>query len=119
VDVPAEQCNKHGGGSGNLTGDQLSELREVALLLAAQVVEQGTQERILVCVTPRSAAREMLASSARAPGRFHGQLMAVYVTLKARAIRSLSAWKIRAQNPGDRLIKAAERIFPQTRAQSA
>src|SRR5579863_7888367 len=71
VDVPAEQLTQHGGTS-NLTPAQLSELRELALLLAAQVVEQqlqhymeshgilqswGTQERILVCITPRSNAR--------------------------------------------------------------
>jgi two-component system sensor histidine kinase KdpD len=66
----------------------------VALLLAAQVVEHqlqrymdahgilqswGTQERILVCITPRSSARTMLESGARAMARFHGQLLAVYV----------------------------------------
>ena len=185
VDMPAEDCNKHGG-SGSLTPGQLSELREVALLLAAQVVEQqlqrymdshgitqswGTQERILVCVTPRSAARDMVASGARAASRFHGQLMAVYVKQKdlsraqeealeenlefarklgaevhvlegddamgeiikfAREQRitqifightQQSAWKVWAQNPVDRLIKAAEgidvRIFPHATAQSA
>ena len=93
VDVPAEELTQHGGTS-NLDPAQLSELRELALLLAAQVVEQqlqhymdshgilqswGTQERILVCITPRSSAREMLQSGARAAQRFHGQLLAVYV----------------------------------------
>jgi two-component system sensor histidine kinase KdpD len=73
---------------------QLSELRERALLLAAQVVETqlqaymdvhgivqswGTQERILVCITPRSSAKAMLESGARAADRFHGQLLVVYV----------------------------------------
>ena len=77
-----------------LTPEQLSELRELALLLAAQVVEEqlqrymnshgimqswGTQERILVCVTPRSNARAMLESGARATNRFHGQMLALYV----------------------------------------
>jgi len=98
VDVPAEILAQHTltqhGGTSNLTPAQLSELRELALLLAAQVVEQqlqhymdshgilqswGTQERILVCITPRSSAREMLESGARAAQRFHGQLLAVYV----------------------------------------
>jgi two-component system, OmpR family, sensor histidine kinase KdpD len=89
VDVPAESL-----ATSNLNPAQLSELRELALLLAAQVVEQqlqhymeshgilqswGTQERILVCITPRSSAREMLQSGARAAQRFHGQLLAVYV----------------------------------------
>jgi two-component system, OmpR family, sensor histidine kinase KdpD len=39
----------------------------------------GTQERILVCITPRSSARQMLESGARAAQRFHGQLLALYV----------------------------------------
>ena len=93
MDVPAEELTQHGG-PGNLNPAQLSELRELALLLAAQVVEEqlqrymdahgilqswGTQERILVCITPRSSAREMLESGARAAQRFHGQLLAVYV----------------------------------------
>jgi two-component system sensor histidine kinase KdpD len=93
VDVPAEELAP-GGGANALMPAQLSELREVALLLAAQVVEHqlqrymdshgimqswGTQERILVCITPRSSARTMLESGARAMARFHGQLLAVYV----------------------------------------
>jgi two-component system sensor histidine kinase KdpD len=93
VDVPAEELTQHGG-PGNLNPAQLSELRELALLLAAQVVEHqlqrymeshgivqswGTQERILVCITPRSSARDMLASGARATSRFHAQLLAIYV----------------------------------------
>jgi two-component system sensor histidine kinase KdpD len=93
VDVPAEEVDKDRG-SARLTPDQLSQLREIALLLAAQVVEEqlqrymdshgirqswGTQERILVCMTPRSSARAMVESGARATARFHGQMMAVYV----------------------------------------
>jgi two-component system sensor histidine kinase KdpD len=101
VDVPAEKALDKSrrapwqhGGTRSLSAAQLSELRELALLLAAQVVEQklqrymdahgilqswGTQERILVCITPRSSAREMIESGARAAQRFHGQLLAVYV----------------------------------------
>jgi two-component system sensor histidine kinase KdpD len=98
VDVPTEQLTQNGAGSVNttnsLTAEQLSELREVALLLAAQVVEHqlqvymdahgimqswGTQERILVCVTSNPTAREMLLSGARSAKRFHGQLLAVTV----------------------------------------
>ena len=74
---------------------QMNELRELTLLLAAEVVEEqlqrymnahgilqswGTQERILVCITPRSSAKAMLESGARATERFHGHLLAVYVT---------------------------------------
>ena len=73
---------------------QLAELREMALLLAADVVERqlqsyldehglavrwGAQERILVCLTARSSARAMLESGQRNALRFHGTLMAAYV----------------------------------------
>jgi two-component system sensor histidine kinase KdpD len=72
----------------------LAELRELALLLAADVVDYqlqdyldshgvsacwGTQERILVCLTPRSNAAGMLASGQRNARRFHGALIAVYM----------------------------------------
>src|ERR1019366_9391389 len=72
----------------------LAELRELALLLAADVVERqlqeyldshgvsarwGAQERILVCLTPRSNATEMLRSGQRNKLRFHGALLAAYV----------------------------------------
>ena len=73
---------------------QLSELREIALVLAADVVDHqleeylhhqggaqiyGTQERILVCVTPRSSAREMIHRARRQADRFHGDLYVVFV----------------------------------------
>jgi len=72
----------------------LSLLRERALLLTADVVDRqleaylelhgvpltwGTQERILVCMTPRANAAAMLASGRRNADRFHGELLAVYV----------------------------------------
>jgi two-component system sensor histidine kinase KdpD len=72
----------------------LAELRELALLLAADVVDRqlqkyldshgvsacwGAQERILVCLTPRSNARAMLESGQRNARRFHGALLAAYV----------------------------------------
>jgi two-component system sensor histidine kinase KdpD len=94
VDVPPEELEREAAGPYNLTPNQLSQLRELALLLAAQVVEEqlqrymdaqgihqnwGTQERILVCITPRSSARAMLETGARATERFHGQLLAVSV----------------------------------------
>ncbi len=73
---------------------ELSQLRERALLLTADVVDRqleaylelhgirstwGTQERILVCMTPRANAAAMLASGRRNADRFHGELFAVYV----------------------------------------
>jgi two-component system sensor histidine kinase KdpD len=74
---------------------QLSQLRQRALLLTADVVDLqledylrlhgiqsawGTQERILVCMTPRANATSMLASGRRNADRSHGELFAVYVT---------------------------------------
>ncbi len=73
---------------------RLAELRELALLLAADVVDRqlqdyleshgvvagwGAQERILVCLTPRSNAADMLRSGQRNATRFHGALLAAYV----------------------------------------
>jgi two-component system, OmpR family, sensor histidine kinase KdpD len=73
---------------------QLLELRELALLLAADIIDRqlqeyldehgvvarwGAQERILVCLTPRSSALEMLYSGRRNATRFHGALLAAYV----------------------------------------
>jgi two-component system sensor histidine kinase KdpD len=90
VDVPAEDMQTQN----ILTPRQLSSLRELALLLAAEVIESqlqrymdangiqqswGTQERILVCLTARSDARSMLQTARYASDRFHGHLLAVYV----------------------------------------
>ena len=73
---------------------KLSELREIALLLVADVVDQqleqylqrhgmtqtfGAQERIMVCVTPRANASVMIASGKRNADRFHGDLTVAYV----------------------------------------
>ena len=77
VDVPPEDLHSTTTRSeGNLSARQLSSLRELALLLAAEVVETQLQrymdahgiqsilghagEIILVCMTPRSEARAML-----------------------------------------------------------
>jgi len=73
---------------------QLSKLRELALLLAADVVDQqlsdylerhgirqdfGTQERILVCMTPRANIQEMIDTARIIADRFHGELIVAYV----------------------------------------
>src|SRR5437016_2053965 len=73
---------------------KFSRLREMALLCAADVVEAelrsylhahrieeiwGTQERILVGITPRSDARPILESGRRNADRFHGELFVAYV----------------------------------------
>jgi two-component system, OmpR family, sensor histidine kinase KdpD len=77
------------------TGQQkLQALREIALLLAADVVDRqltkyleleglaahwGTHERLLVCITPRSDASRIIRSGQRNANRFHGELHVVYV----------------------------------------
>jgi two-component system sensor histidine kinase KdpD len=43
----------------------------------------GSQERILVCITPRSNAKRMLESGHRNAERFHCDLLALYVRQKA------------------------------------
>ena len=73
---------------------KLSRLREMTLLIAAEVIERqldsylrahgieqtwGTHERILVCVTPKSNAVEMITSGRRNADRFHGELFVTYV----------------------------------------
>jgi len=101
VDAPPEALldrtpfgpDRAGGGS-MPDSRRLAELRELALLLAADVVERqlqeyldshgiaargGAQERILVCLTPRSNAGDMLRSGQRNALRFHGALLAAYV----------------------------------------
>lgn len=91
VDVPADGKRD---AEGTLNGEQLSKLRELSLLISAEVVEDqllrymrehgirkawGTQERILVCITPRSHVREMLENAALVTSRFHAHLVALYV----------------------------------------
>jgi two-component system sensor histidine kinase KdpD len=73
---------------------QLSVLRELALVLAADVVDCqlnsyldrhgikhsfGAQERILVCITPRANAREMIDTAGRIAERFHAEMTVAYV----------------------------------------
>jgi two-component system sensor histidine kinase KdpD len=72
----------------------LSQLREIALLLAADVVDHqlesylerngatqswGTQERILVCISPKVNAEPMMTRARIVRDRFHGELFVVYV----------------------------------------
>ena len=73
---------------------RLSQLRELALLLAADVVDRelnqyleshgihqhyGAHEKILVCVTPRANMQEMIEAAELVAQRFHGQLIVAYV----------------------------------------
>ena len=99
VDAPPEMCMSRGGDTQadsrqSSQAQKLSELREIALLLAADVVDRqleaylqrngiastfGTQERILVCITPRANATPMIQSGKRNAERFHGDLTVAYV----------------------------------------
>ena len=73
---------------------RLSKLRELALVLAADVVDHqledyleqhgisqrlGAHERILVCITPRSNVKDMFDAARTIAERFHGELIAAYV----------------------------------------
>jgi len=97
VDLPPEELQKRDASGVGLDSRRLCELRELVLLLAAEVVEKqlqdylhlhgiapmvGSQERILVCITPRSNARAMLESGRRNADRFHCDLLALYVQQK-------------------------------------
>ena len=100
VDVPADLCLSRLGekltsiGISNAQERKLSELRELALLLTAEVVDAqletyvhahgiepvfGTHERFLVCITPDSNATAMIESGRRNKERFQGELHVVYV----------------------------------------
>jgi two-component system sensor histidine kinase KdpD len=100
VDVPTDLCLSRLGakltsiGISNHQERQLSELRELALLLTAEVVDAqlesyvhthgiepvfGTQERFLVCLTPDANATAMIESGRRNKERFQGELYIVYV----------------------------------------
>jgi two-component system sensor histidine kinase KdpD len=100
VDVPPDLCLWRQGekltatGISNQQERKLSELRELALLLTAEVVDAqlesyvhahgidpvfGTHERFLICMTPHSNAMAMIESGERNKERFQGELYAVYV----------------------------------------
>jgi two-component system sensor histidine kinase KdpD len=100
VDVPPELLLERAGQPSTTTPTppeqprRLAALREIALLLAAEVVDRqleeyllahgieqhwGTQERILVCLTRGSNAQAMITSGRRNADRFHGELFAVYI----------------------------------------
>lgn len=98
VDAPPDTL-VHGADAAGESGragpqQKLSELREMALLLAADVVDKqleaylhrtgaaqtvSAQERIMVCITPRANARPMIESGRRNADRFHCDLIVAYV----------------------------------------
>jgi len=85
---PDEQAEAHE------RDQRLSRLRELALVLAADVVDHqlnaylechglkqqfGANERILVCITPRANMQEMMETAQIIAHRFHGELTVAYV----------------------------------------
>ena len=96
VDVPPGMTFQRAGGIPEDTAAQqkLAELREMALLLTADIVDHqleiymqrhgveqhwGTQERILVCVKAGVDARRVIESGHRNAERFRGELYVVNV----------------------------------------
>lgn len=92
VDTPPEMLSE--AVEGTEAGRRLTELRELALLQAADVVDHQLEaylerhgiaqvwsalERILVCVSPRTNAEHMIESGRRNADRFRGELHVVYV----------------------------------------
>jgi two-component system sensor histidine kinase KdpD len=101
VDVPTDLCLWRQGekltatGISNLQERQLSDLRELALLLTAEVVDAQlesyfdahgvervfeTHESFLICITPHSNVAAMIESGKRNKERFQGELYAIYVS---------------------------------------
>src|SRR5215471_2229399 len=83
VDAPSEKGT-----------ERRTALREMALVLSADVIEAGLQrylrshgieqtwgmhERFLICLTPRANFEKMMASAKRSAARFHCDVLAVYV----------------------------------------
>jgi two-component system, OmpR family, sensor histidine kinase KdpD len=97
VDAPAEEPidrSPEQQMGANRRQQQLTVLREMTLVLAADVVDHqlsdylekhgirqsyGTQERILVCITPRANVNEMIETAQKIAERFHGELTVAYV----------------------------------------
>jgi two-component system sensor histidine kinase KdpD len=97
VDAPASACIMREGATEEdiaARRHQFAALREIALVLAADVVDRqlerylersglrqvfGTQERVMVCLTPRANGVRMLEVAHRIKESFHGELFAGYV----------------------------------------
>jgi len=92
--TPEHALQKTGDGASRASVEkQLARLRELALLLAADIVDQqlesylalhqvqarGVQERLLICLTPRTNAQAMISSAVATAKRLHAEVSAVYV----------------------------------------
>ena len=91
VDAPPTEAHERSAAE---PAGQLARLREIALVLAADVVDQqltsyleshgirhnfGTQERILVCLAADSKTQEMIETAKMIAQRFYGELVVVNV----------------------------------------
>jgi two-component system sensor histidine kinase KdpD len=97
VDAPPEEPIEHSPEqqtNADMRQQQLSMLRELTLVLAADVVDCqlsdylekhgikqnfAAQERILVCVKPRSKAKQMIETAQIIAEKFHAELAVAYV----------------------------------------
>lgn len=97
VDAPPEEPadgSPQARGESATSQQRLSRLRELALVLAAEVVDHqlldylerhgikqnlGAHERILVCISPRANVQEMMETARIVTDRFHADLIAAYV----------------------------------------
>lgn len=97
IDAPPEEpieCSPEQRLDAEKRQERYSALREMTLVLAADVVDHqlseylerhgikqhfGAQERILVCITPRANANEMIQTAQIFAERFHAEMIAAYV----------------------------------------
>jgi two-component system sensor histidine kinase KdpD len=97
IDVPPEEPIERSPQQQNHASQReqrMSKLRELALVLAADVVDHqlldylerhglgqplGTHERIMVCITPRANVQDMIETARTIADRFHGDLIVAYV----------------------------------------
>lgn len=107
VDAPTEKA-----------GERRTVLREMALVLSADVIDAGlqrylhshgmeqpwgTHERFLICLTPRANYERMVATARRNASRFHCDVLAVYVKgthLSAEEQKSLEEGLAKAREEG-------------------
>lgn len=97
---------------------ELSELREMALVLAADVIDSGlqrylrehelepawrTHERFLVCLTPHANSDRMIASARQSAERFHCDVAAIYIKQPDAADGDIEANLARARDAGARV----------------
>jgi two-component system, OmpR family, sensor histidine kinase KdpD len=109
VDAPPEQPlerTPEEKEDAEIRAQRLSKLRELALVLAADVVEYqladylkrhgikqhfATRERILVCMTPRANIHEMLQTAQIIAAKFHAETVVAYVKQPDLAVADQNA----------------------------